>query len=240
MCSLTDHVQTLMKTVTQQPFQNKQALKRGLHNCSLECKGSGLHSVHHRGPAFSCYATQECVFLSAPLPSSCLQFCQKEKYRGTETLWSKYPSEYRPQSSSLSSLSFHRVPVTPLHLLLLKARHGEGKAAPKEPPCPQCQFTNITQKSMTNFSPRPESDQLADVGNERRGLPKQKTPVASNSPPLPRTKTHCGAGDSAAAQCENKSSIKVHSKQIQALYMLLSSHSAPRTGCSPPGDGKRP
>lgn len=203
-------------------------------------QGSGSHSVHHQGPAFSCYATQERVFLSAPLPSSCLQSWPKEKYGGKENLWSQYPSEHCPQSSSLSSLSFHRVQVAPLHLLRLKARHRGGKAAPKELPRPQCQFTKIAQTSTTNFSPGPESDQLADVGNERRGLPKQKTPVASNSPPLPRTQTHCGAGDSAAAQCENKSSIKVHSKQIQALYMPPSSHSEPRTGCSPPGHGKRP
>lgn len=146
--------------------------------------------MHHRGPAFSCYATQERVFLSAPLPSSCLQFCPKEKYGGKETLWSEYPSEHSPQSSSLSSLSFRRVQVAPLHLLRLKARHGGGTAGSKEPPCPQCRFTKIAQTSTTNFSPGPESDQLADVGNEHRGLPKQKTPCCIQFPsasPNPNT-----------------------------------------------------
>lgn len=115
-------------------------------------QGSGSHSVHHQGPAFSCYATQERVFLSAPLPSSCLQSWLKEKYGGKENLWSQYPSEHCPQSSSLSSLSFHRVQVAPLHLLHLKVRHRGGMAAPKEPPRPQCQFTKIAQTSTTNFS----------------------------------------------------------------------------------------
>lgn len=185
-------------------------------------RGSGSHSVHHRGPAFSCYATQEHVFLSAALPSSCLKFCPKEKYGGKETLWSKYPSEHSSQSISLSSLSFHRVQVAPLHLLRLKARHGGGKATPNEPTCMQCQFTKIAQTSTTNFSPGPESDQMADVGIEHWGLPKQKTPVASNSPLLPRTKTHCGAGDSSTAQSENKCSIKCTANRFNLCIYCLS------------------
>lgn len=59
MCSLTGHAQTLMKTVTQQLFQNKQALMRALHNCSAECKtrctiGDLLSPVMQPGNMFSC------------------------------------------------------------------------------------------------------------------------------------------------------------------------------------------
>lgn len=199
-----------------------------------------------RAPSGTCFLLLcnpgACLPISAA-PRQLSPILPEGKKRGKETFWSKYPFEHTPQCCSLSSLSFHKAQVAPLHLLRSEARHGGGKATPKETPCPQCRFTKIAQTSTANFSPGPESDQLADVGNEHRGLPKQKTPCCVQFPSAclnqntlwRRWFTRCrlpNARTRVLLKC-------THSKQIQALYMPPTSYSAPRTGCSPPGNGER-
>lgn len=135
MCSLTGHAQTLMKTVTQQPFQNKQALERGLHNCSVECKavahtpctvGDLLSPVMQPRSVFS-YLRRSQAAVSNFAP-------RKKNVCGGENFWSEYPSVQTPQSNSLSGLSFHRAQVALLHLLHSETRHGGGTATPKKAP----------------------------------------------------------------------------------------------------------
>lgn len=164
-------------------------------------QGSGSHSVHHRGPAFSCYATQERVFLSAPLPGSCLQFCPKEKNGGKKPSGVNTPLSILPRAA-LSAVCHSTKLKLPHCTCCVKRQGTEGARPPqKRPLVHSVSLQKSSRQARPILALALSHISWLMLGMNTGGFPNRRPPVASNSPPLARIITHCGAGDSPAAAC---------------------------------------
>lgn len=121
-----------MKTVAQQPLQNKPALMQPRYNCSLECEAVTRSQPAIRDPVSS-YTTQPrlpvCVFSTvsrvgipqlSPIPTMKTFRCENRKLNVS------------PEPLSLA-LSFHRVLCCPGHLLPPAVRQSRQNS-PESPP----------------------------------------------------------------------------------------------------------
>lgn len=188
-------------------------------------------------------------FLLLCNPGACFPICAaprqlspilpEGKKREKETLWSEYPSEHTPQSSSLRSLSFHKLKLP--HCTCCFQRKGtEGTRPPQKRPLVR---SVGLQKSSRQARPilALALSQISwlMLGMNTGGFPNRRPPVASNSPPLAQTKTHCGAGDSRLPDARTRVLLKCRANRFRLCIRRSALIQRPEPDAVHQGRGKR-
>lgn len=181
MCSLTGHAQTLMKTVTQQPFQNKQALERGLHNCSVECKAVA-HTQCTVGDLLSPVMQPRSVFsYLRRSPAAVSNFAPRKKMcGGVKTSGANTPQSKLPRAT-LSAVCHSTGLKLPICTCCVQRR---GTATPKKsPPVRSVTLQKSPRQAQPILALALSQISWSMLGMKTGGFPNRRPPIEANSPP---------------------------------------------------------